>query len=139
MPADFVIDVKLGVVFSKASGVLRHDEAWHHQARLVAHPDFRPHFSQLLDAREVVKVELTVEDLAQLTAPTVFDLTSRRVILVSSDLQYGISRMYETFSELKGETGFRIFRDAREAFAFLGIEGVPPADAYTHLVSFRYS
>jgi hypothetical protein len=79
-----------------------------------------------VDVRAVSKIDLSVEDLEQLTTPTLFERTSRRAILVSSDLQFGVGRMAEAFSEMRGRTRVRVFRDAQEAFAFLGIGGVPP-------------
>jgi len=139
MPADFVIDVHAGVVFTKGAGVLGRDDVLQHNARLIAHPDFRPQFSQLMDVSAVSKIEISVKELEQLTIPTVFERTSRRAILVASDLQYGVGRMTEVFSEMNGQTGVRVFRDAQEAFAFLGIDGVPPADAFTRLVSLSHA
>ena len=135
MPADFLIDVRAGVVFTKGVGVLRREDVLELQERLVAHPDFRPHFSQLVDSRDVSQVELSVEDLSELTAGTAFNSTSKRAMLVPSDVQFGISRIYQTYSELKGHTGFRVFRDTQKAFDYLGIDGVPPAEAFTRLVS----
>src|SRR5262245_50507244 len=111
MPADFVIDVRAGVVFTKGAGVLRREDVLQHNERLIAHTDFRRHFSQLMDVSAVSKIEISVKELEQLTIPIAFERTSRRAILVSSDLQYGVGRMTEAFGEMNGQTGLRVFRD----------------------------
>jgi hypothetical protein len=135
MPADFIIDLERGVVFTKAVGDLVPADMWGHRERLLAHPDFRPELNQLMDLRDCSPTLLTAEQLLQLARPRVYSVASRRALLVSSDLQYGLSRMFETYCELEGETFTRVFRSEQEALDFLGITAVPPRAAFALLAS----
>jgi hypothetical protein len=135
MPADFIIDVQAGVVFTKAVGDLVLADMWGHRERLLAHPDFRPELNQLMDLRECSPLQLTADQILQIARPRVYSDNSRRALLVSSDLQYGLSRMFETFNELNGDTNVRVFRDERQALDFLGIDAMPPSTAFVRLAS----
>src|SRR5258706_14697093 len=103
MPAVFSIDAKLGVIFSKATGVFSRVEALDHIGRLFRQPDFRPEFNQLLDFREITKLELSGGDIRDLAARTIFSPRSKRAFVVSSDEQFGLSRMFGTHRALAGE------------------------------------
>ena len=56
-------------------------------------PDFDRSFSQLLDVTHVTGVELSAaEDVRTLARKTIFSPYSRRAILVTSDLKFGLAR-----------------------------------------------
>ena len=86
-----------------------------HQEKLLADPDFSSDFSQFMDLTHVTKVELTNEELRRLAAGSIFSSASRRAILVSSDLVFGLSRMFEIFRETLVEKGIRVFRNLDDA------------------------
>ena len=119
MPADFFIDVELGVVYSKASGRLDLAGGLDHVARLLRHPDFQPKFKQLFDFREVTEMSLSSRDIRELATPTVFSRHSLRAFVVSSDLQFALGRMFEAYRNLAGEREIAIFREMKEALAWL--------------------
>jgi hypothetical protein len=125
MAADFFIDSKLGVVFSKGTGVFTVADALGHMDRLSRHPDFRPEYNQLLDFREFSDVELTGEQVRALSRRTLFRTPSRRAFVVSSNLQFGLSRMYGTFREAAGDETIMIFREMKDALAWLSLSAEP--------------
>ncbi len=135
MPADFFIDTQLGIVFSKATGVLGWAEAADHMARLRSHPDFRPEFNQLFDFRPVSSVTLSHAEVRRLAKPTIFGARSLRAFVVANDLDYGLARMFATYRDLEGETGIVIFRVMQEALTWLSLTAEPDPSWFPKLNS----
>lgn len=133
MPADFFIDVPLSMVFSKATGEFGLAEAQEHMDRLLRHPDFRPEFTQLADFREITTVTLTHQEISRLAARRIFSNTSKRAFVVSSNLQFGLSRMFGTLRGFEGETGIHVFREMEKALAWLSLSAAPAAGAFARL------
>ena len=115
MPASYNIDKERRLVISTVSGVVTLADGLAHQRNLRNDPDFDPSFSQLMDFRQVIRVDLSGEDVRKLAQTTIFSPNSRRAMLVSSDLEYGLARMFEILRETMGERGIRVFRDLNEA------------------------
>lgn len=135
MPADFHIDTRLRMVFSKATGVFGLPEARGHMNRLAVHPDFRPEFNQLFDFREIMTVALRAEDVRNLAKRAVFSTSSRRAFFVSDNVSFGMSRIFGTYRELAGESGIRIFTEMSEALTWLGLSGEPEIGLFSRLNS----
>jgi len=119
MPAYYNIDKERRLVMSTGSGVLTMTDALAHQEKLLKDPDFSPRFSQLMDLTQVTNVEFGTEDLRKLAQRSIFSPDSRRAILVSSDVVFGLSRMFEIFRETLGETGIRVFRNLDDALEWV--------------------
>jgi hypothetical protein len=116
MSAEYRIDKKSRLVLSTGSGVFTMADALAaHQDKLLHDPDFAPDFCQLWDLSLVTEAQLTSDDLRRLARRSVFSPDSRRAVLVSSDLAFGLSRMFVIFRQMLGETGIRVFRDRGEA------------------------
>jgi len=135
MPADFVIDTRLGVVFSKATGVYSKADVVDHMDRLQSHSDFRPKFNQLADFRDVSTMTLTADDIRQLSKRTIFSESSRRAFVVNGDLEFGLARMFGTYRELAGEAGVVTFREMKDALAWLSLSEEPAPSLFTKLHS----
>jgi hypothetical protein len=115
MPVSYKIDKQHKLVMSTAFGVVTMADALAHQAQLLADVDFDPSFSQLMDLTHVTKLEAGPGDIRRLAMETIFSADSRRAILVSSNLVYGLARMFEIFRETVGEKGIHVFRNLDEA------------------------
>lgn len=115
MPAFYKVDQERRLVMSTGSGVLTMADLLAHQEKLLVDPDFSPDFSQFWDLTHVTEVELTTEELRRLAARSIFSPESRRAILVSNDLVFGLSRMFEIFRETLGENGIHVFRNLDNA------------------------
>lgn len=133
MPADFHIETGRKMVFSKAVGVLGLAEVLDHMERLLAHPDFRPEFNQLMDFREVTEMTLSHAEIRQLALRTIFSPTSMRAFVVKGDLQFGIGRMFTTYREFEGEIGIVIFKEMKDALAWLSLEAEPDSAMFAGL------
>ena len=104
---------------STASGIITMAESLAHQEKLLKDPDFDPHFGQLLDVTHVTEVELSAPDVHRLARTTVFSPNSRRAILVKSDLQYGLARMFGMIRDGLGEKGIQVFRKLEDALEWV--------------------
>lgn len=133
MPADFFIDTQREIVFSKATGVLSAADVYDHMDRLKSSPDFRPEFNQLFDFRSVTKALLPHDEVRALAKQAIFSPRSRRAFVVSGDLNFGIGRVFGTYRELEGETGIVIFKEIREALAWLALSAEPDQTLFTGL------
>ncbi len=111
MPTIYKIDSKQRLVFTTAWGTFTLNDALSHQDKLSRDPDFDPSFSQIIDLTQVKKVEVTGEDVREIAARSIFAVNARRAVIVSTDAGYGLVRMFETYRELQGEKGIRVFRE----------------------------
>ena len=91
-----------------------------HLEALHAHPGVEPDFDQLLDAREVTKVELSGACLREVATDTVFGEGSLRVFVTGSEVGFGMARMYQMLRD-ESPDEIRIFRNIDEARAWLGL------------------
>jgi hypothetical protein len=128
MPSDFIIDEQRAVVVSKGTGVFTHADFLDHMARLSADPRFRPEFDQLVDCRALTSLEFTSDEVSELAKASIFSRQSRRAFVVSSDLQFGMSRMFATYREISGAKEIMTFREMREALSWLNLP--PDFDPY---------
>src|ERR1700688_540611 len=119
MPFSYKIDKERRLMMSTASGVITMAEALAHQEELLKDPEFDPSFGQLGDATQVTGVELSSSDLRALSQTRVHSPNSRRAILVSGDLVFGLARMFGIFREMMGETGIRVFRNLEDALEWV--------------------
>jgi hypothetical protein len=133
MPADFYIDVPRRLVFSKGIGVLSRADCTDHMDRLQAHPDFRPEFGQLLDFRGVTEVTVTSAEIILLAERPIFSPDSRRAFVVTSDLHFGLVRMFMSYREIAGEQGIKIFRDMSAALEYLSLVDEADPKKFTKL------
>jgi len=115
MPFFYKIDKPRRLVMSTAAGVLTKTEVLSLQDQLRKDPDFDPTFSQLSDLTHVTDIDITGSDMRELAARTAFSPKSRRAVIASNDLAYGLARMFEQFRETKGDRGIRVFRKLEDA------------------------
>src|SRR5579862_5179510 len=119
MSASYKIDKERRLVMTSGVGVLTKEDVQAHMDRLSSDPDFDPDFSQLADFREITVVEFGPEDVRQFAQREIYSPFSRRAFLVKNDLQFGLARMFETYRELNGESGIRVFRSFDEAMQWI--------------------
>ena len=110
MPESYTLDVPRRLVACRAWGKFTSAELFEHYHLIAADPDFEPTFSQVGDLRDVEEFDMGSSAVEAAADLGVFSTTSRRALVVAHDLQYGIARMYATFSELAGQN-MKVFRD----------------------------
>jgi hypothetical protein len=121
MPATFEIDAARRLVVSRAWGVLEDADLAATQAGVRADARFDAGFSQIFDFTAVTEVRLTGATLIGLSRTSPFAIDARRAVVVSSDVAFGMARMYALASD-RGAESFQIFRDMESALQWLGVE-----------------
>ena len=120
MPVRISTDVARNLVRVKVTGDLSDDTLLEMYRALRQNPDHRPEFNLMIDLSAAKGDRVTSEGVHRLVEqPLVFSKTSRRAVVVPSDLGFGVARMYELLRDESGG-GFRIYRDVVEAEAWLG-------------------
>lgn len=99
---------------------------------LAGDPDVPPGRDELVDLRAVDGERLTTAGLrrvAQAFEAHEKGEPARVAIIASSDLAFGLSRMYQAYRS-QSSTEIRVFRDLEEACRWLELDAVPefPAD-----------
>jgi hypothetical protein len=120
MPTDFIVDGERRIVRNRAWGVLTDADLAAAQDALRTHASFQPDFRQLFDASEVTTLAVTTNGMRSLARKSPFAVTARRAVVVNSDEQFGIARMFELLSH-RDSAFFRVFRDIHDARAWLEI------------------
>jgi len=116
MPADFIIDVTHGVVLTTGTGEFTRADFIEHMSRLKADPNFNPDFNQVVDCRAITLLNLNGDEVRDLASQSIFSVRSRRAFVASSDLQFGLGRMFAAYREMAGQQ-MMVFKDMQEALA----------------------
>ena len=121
MPLDYSIDTQRGLVLSKATGLFGVAEAMDHIKRLFADPDFRRTHNQLIDFRQITALDLSTDQIRELASASIFGPDSKRAFVVSTDLQFGLGRVFSAYRHIEGEEGIRVFREMKDALQWLSL------------------
>jgi hypothetical protein len=114
------IDRDRRIVWLTGTGVLTLEAVLRDQDRLRADPDFTPDCNLLADYRDADLSELDATKMRVIGARSPLAPTARRAFVVRGEVNFGLGRMFETYSQL-GERNavVRIFQDLDEAVAWL--------------------
>lgn len=118
MPADYIIDTPHRVVFSKGTGVFTQADFLEHMDRLGNDPNFNPDFCQVVDCRDITVLSLNNDQVRDLASQSIFSVRSRRAFVVSSELHFGLGRMFAAYRELAGQQ-MAVFKDMPSALVWL--------------------
>ena len=91
---------------------------------LVARPDFNKTYNDFVDLTHVDEFQVTskgISDLAAFLKPYIGELaTTKLAIVATKPYIYGMARMYQSVRD-DAPRKIKVFRDADEAFFWLGI------------------
>jgi len=119
MPVRYEINHELRRVFVTGTGPITDDELVGSDTSFRDAPDVDPSYSQLMDFSSADFDALTRRAIEQITSqPAVFAKQARRAIVVSSNVGYGIARMFELMrNDEAGEV--RVFYERAKAEKWL--------------------
>ena len=109
------------IIITYASGDITLDDMREHMLMVQNHPDIEPDYSHIFDLREAGEIDIKTNDVKQLADFSYFNEQSKRAIVASSDLFYGMSRMYEIFKQ-DASVNIRVFRTYEEAKEWVGYQ-----------------
>jgi len=121
MPCEFLVDADRRVVVTRGTGTFCRADFLGHMEKLRVDPRFRPEFDHLVDFRKIDGAVLTPTQIWELRGESVFAATSRRAVVVSSRLHFGLAQMFATYREAKSKQVTTVFWDLMEAVAWLGL------------------
>ena len=107
-------------VFSTASAVVTSEELLDQQRRLIADTDFRSHFDQLADFPKVERFEVDAKEVPSLAINNPFGVGSRRAFVVTSQVIYGIVRMFDVYTD-QSQSELQLFDDFSAAVVWLNL------------------
>ena len=121
MPTEFTIHPNLGVVISRGNGVFTQADFLDHMARMSTDPQFHPDLNHIVDCRAITKMDLSHDQIKGLAGRSIFSTRSRRAFVVASELQYGLTRMFAAYREIKAGQEVMVFDNPSPALAWLGL------------------
>jgi hypothetical protein len=121
MPASYRIDLARRLVLTRAWGVFTAQDLYDHYNTLSTDPAFDPSFPQLVDLRDVERVDMEPSIIRRHALEFLFASGTQRALVTSSDVAYELARMYKTFAEYVPQN-VRVFRDMHDAEQWLGLE-----------------
>ena len=114
-------------LFTTIEGETGYEDVKAYLDRLLEDPHFRPGMPGLIDCRRV-KSLFSITDLRRTAADAKrrpeLQVPGRAAVLTSSNLVYGLLRMYEVFNE-GNPAEVRVFRRPEEAMTWLKGESAP--------------
>jgi hypothetical protein len=120
MAAGYDILPAYGLVLARAWDVLTSTELIAATNRIGSDPRFHPDLRQLVDFRDATDVQLDAQGVRQLAALQLFAPDARRAFVMSTDVAYGMGRMYQMLREGPRD-GLRLFRDMDAAIAWVDL------------------
>src|SRR6185436_16669267 len=90
MPGSYLIDVPGRIVFSKGWGVVTDEEVLRHARALRDDPRFEPTFRQLIDFRDIDRMEVTSKGVQHIAHRNPVRRDARRAFVVAQEEVFGI-------------------------------------------------
>lgn len=126
MAISTTIDLETGIRMHTVTGQPQRNELFDMLRNLYSRPDFDPNRDVLWDMREADLTAFSTEDIQAIR-----DLAgrhwgaggaSRAALVVSTDVDFGLTRMYEMLMSASSTNEVRVFRDIDEAREWLGLK-----------------
>src|SRR3954465_10520793 len=119
MPASYRIDVARRLVLTRAWGVFTAQDLYDHYSTLSTDPAFDPSFPQVVDMRDIERVDMEPSIIRRHALEFLFASRTQRAIVTSSDIEYQLARMYKAVAEYVPQN-VRVFRTMHDAEQWLG-------------------
>ncbi len=120
MSANHVVVPELRLVVSRLAGTLTPEDVERARDGLRGDPRFDPSYSHLVDMRRVTRLPVAAAGVRRLAGATTFAAGSRQALVASSDLVFGLARMYEGLAGALAQH-VAVFRSLADALEWLGV------------------
>ena len=121
MAITYQIDKAKNVLFAKASGELTAEEVQKFRRAAVGDSDFDPHLDTVFDFLDITGLQLSGDEVRELTHSAIFHERSRRALVVPSKVMYGVSRMYSLYIRADSDV-MKVFYEMGDARRWLGLD-----------------
>jgi len=106
------------LVHTWTDGALTDADLAAHRAELLADPDFRPEFDQLVECLGAQPSSISQRGVSTSVTQTVFSPQSRRAFVAVKDVSFGVARMFALMQP--PGTRVEVFREVEPALRWLG-------------------
>jgi hypothetical protein len=135
MAQNFIIHAEHRVVFSYTWGTLSLADVIDHHTRLAKDARFCPDFRQIADFTDLTAIDLSRSEIELLASEHIFDAKTRRAFIAVSSLQHGMSRMFQTYGNIKESTNVAIFSNLLQAVKWIDVPAAIAKQAFSQLRS----
>ena len=118
MPMSHSINSEQRLVLCRAWDVLTSDDLHAHYRDIASDPAFRSDYRQLGDLRDVTSLTADTTSIVATASLPVFDPGTRRALVATTDVTFGLARMFASYAEDVGQL-VRVFRDVSDAESWL--------------------
>jgi hypothetical protein len=126
MAFSYVVYPEHRLVISTGSGRVTWNEIKARQDQTKTDPDFNPEFNQIVNLSGVTSFAMNSGQASVLAQRTVFSSTSRRAFVAPAPIAFGMSRMWEIFTEMSDNPSqICVFDDLASALEWLDLENLP--------------
>lgn len=126
MPISYRIDAGRSLVLTAASGTLTDEDVLALKERLARDPAFSPDMKELSDCRGIERLDVTPAGIRAMVEQDESDsdgaATHKLALVLSTDVAYGMARIYQSLSEVHDNENVGVFRDLDEAKAWLEVD-----------------
>jgi hypothetical protein len=131
VPISFHIDTAQRLVRTRVWGRIGDEHVRGLYRHLVADPRFRPDFRQLTTVDDNVQFTLSHRTIAEVAAMPVFRAGTRRAVVASTEVAFGLARMFSLIAERVGQV-VRVFREEASAERWILSQAEATATTDTH-------
>lgn len=119
MPVVLKIDPQRQLVYSAFYGRVTDEELLRHRSRISSDPDFRAHFSEIVDFSAVTEAEVSRETIASLAAnPSLYDASALHIVVAPEDSFFELGSMFKQLASAS-RPNFFVVRSRAEAYQLL--------------------
>jgi hypothetical protein len=125
MPVVLKIDPRRQLVYSTFYGKLTDAELAGHGHAIATDPDFRPHFSEIVDLTAVTEMSISEGTLAALASnPSLFSESVMHIVVAPSEPLFQMASRYKHLAQSSRRNLF-VVRTRAEAYRLLPAEPKP--------------
>jgi|SRR5579859_1055483 len=119
MPVVLKIDPRRQLVYSAFYGKITDSELLEHRSRIAIEPDFRSHFSEIVDFSAVTEAEVSRQTIASLAAnPSLYDASALHIVVVPDDSLFELVSIFKQLASSSRPNLFAV-RSREEAYQIL--------------------
>ena len=121
MPVRYSIYPKQRLVYSRLITPFGRADYLLHMNELQKDPLFHIDFDNLVDCRQLALAGIRIEELKELADRSAFSTNSRRAIVVSSELHFGLGNAFANYRAVLSNAEVRVYRRLPDALKWLNV------------------
>ncbi len=125
MPLSSTTHASKHLIVTRAGVSLNLDNFLQHYGALPKQPEYDAHFDEIVDLTEVATVDLSAQEIQRFAQMPVGSddepVNVKIAVIAPGDLEFALARMYEMYASGNPTLTVSVFRDRRDAEAWIGV------------------